>query len=143
MDARFPRKELVRRIEAIASKKHAIKLKNWDAERFITNYLPSLPEQSLVYCDPPYFQQGHRLYLSRYCAADHERIAHVIQDACRGLGSYLTLVLQKFLISTRSDVRSFMTYSTTRSVYTKAGKYLYFQIPYSFQITPLFDQLMT
>lgn len=80
MDARFPKNELIRRIEAIASRKHAIKLKNWEGENFIRDYVPTLPEATLVYCDPPYFHQGHRLYLSRYNAADHARLATVIQN---------------------------------------------------------------
>ena len=79
MNARFPRKELISRIKTIAQKKDSIRLKNWDAERFIHEYLPKLPQQSLVYCDPPYFQQGHRLYLSRYNTADHKRLSQVIQ----------------------------------------------------------------
>lgn len=80
MDARFPREELVARIRAIAAKKDSIVLKNWDAERFIKEYLPRLPEKSLVYCDPPYYHQANRLYLNHYKPEDHERIAEVIQD---------------------------------------------------------------
>jgi DNA adenine methylase len=79
MDARFPRKKLVARVEAIAAKKALITLKNWDAEKFILEHVPKLPEKSLVYCDPPYFHQGRRLYLSHYKPADHERIAKVIE----------------------------------------------------------------
>ena len=44
------------------------------------HYVPTMPAASLVYCDPPYFQQGHRLYLSKYQPADHSRIAGVIQN---------------------------------------------------------------
>jgi DNA adenine methylase len=79
MDARFPRAELVRRVECIANKRKAIHLRNWDAERFIADYLPRLPKSSLVYCDPPYFEQGHRLYLNHYKPDDHRRIARIIQ----------------------------------------------------------------
>lgn len=79
MDARFPRDELIRRIKAIAERRRAIRLRNWEAERFIVEYVPRLPADSLVYCDPPYFGQGHRLYLSRYDAQDHEQIARTIQ----------------------------------------------------------------
>lgn len=79
MDARFPKEELVARVKAIAAKKKRIKLKNWDAELFIQNHVPTLPADSLVYCDPPYFKQGHRLYLSRYKSADHARLSRVIQ----------------------------------------------------------------
>jgi DNA adenine methylase len=79
MDARFPRAELVRRVESIARKRKAIHLRNWDAERFITDYLPRLPKSSLVYCDPPYFEKADRLYLNHYKPDDHKRIAKTIQ----------------------------------------------------------------
>lgn len=79
MDARFPRNELICRIEAIALKRNSITLKNWDAEIFILEHLPKLPANSLVYCDPPYFQKADRLYLNHYKAEDHSRIARVIQ----------------------------------------------------------------
>lgn len=79
MDARFPRKELVKRIRAIADKKDSIVLKNWDAEEFIKEYIPKLPEKTLVYCDPPYYHKAKRLYLNHYKHDDHERIADVIQ----------------------------------------------------------------
>jgi DNA adenine methylase len=79
MDARFPRKELIRRIEAIAVKRSAIVLKNWDAERFINEHIPTLPTRSLIYCDPPYFHKAERLYPNHYEVKDHERIAAIIQ----------------------------------------------------------------
>jgi DNA adenine methylase len=79
MDARFPRNELITRIEAIAAKKSSIALKNWDAEKFILEYIPMLPEKSLVYCDPPYFHKASRLYLNYYQPGDHARIAKTIQ----------------------------------------------------------------
>lgn len=80
MDARFPRVELIRRIEAIADKKRFIKLKNWDAEKFILNYLPKLPQKTLVYCDPPYFNKAEKLYQNHYTPVDHERISQTIQN---------------------------------------------------------------
>jgi DNA adenine methylase len=79
MDARFPRNELITRIEAIVSRKASIRLKNWDAERWITEYVPTLPSDSLVYLDPPYYHQSNRLYLNHYKPADHARISRVIQ----------------------------------------------------------------
>lgn len=79
MDARFPRNELIRRVEAIALKRKSITLRNLDAEAFMTDYLPKLPARSLIYCDPPYFNKADRLYLNHYKAEDHARIARVIQ----------------------------------------------------------------
>ena len=58
IDARFPHNELITRVEAIAAKAASISITNWDAERFIHDYLPLLPKRALVYCDPPYFGQG-------------------------------------------------------------------------------------
>lgn len=81
MDARFPRVELIRRIEAIVDKKKFIKLRNWDAERFILDYLPKLPLNTLVYCDPPYFNKADKLYQNHYMPNDHIRIAKIIQNS--------------------------------------------------------------
>lgn len=79
MDARFPRNALISRMEAIAARKSDIKIRNWDAERFIIQYVPRLPEQTIVYCDPPYFRKAERLYPNHYKPDDHQRIAEVIQ----------------------------------------------------------------
>ena len=79
MDARFPRKKLIARVESIAAKGSAITVKNWDAEKFIIKHIPRLPPESLVYCDPPYFHKASRLYLDHYKPDDHARIAAVIQ----------------------------------------------------------------
>ena len=35
--------------------------------------------QTLIYCDPPYYERSQRLYLDGYERADHERLAGVIQ----------------------------------------------------------------
>ncbi|MCG3110987.1 MAG: DNA adenine methylase [Candidatus Manganitrophus sp. SB1] len=80
IDARFPRNELIKRIEAIADRKRAIHIRNWDAERFLMEYVPKLQKKTLVYCDPPYFKKADRLYPNHYSREDHARIAKVIQD---------------------------------------------------------------
>ncbi|HLX96809.1 MAG TPA: DNA adenine methylase [Verrucomicrobiae bacterium] len=80
MDARFDRGGLIRRVEAIGQKHGSITLKNWDAERFIKEHLPSLPERSLIFCDPPYFHKADGLYYNHYAPEDHERIANTIQN---------------------------------------------------------------
>ncbi|HVX12043.1 MAG TPA: DNA adenine methylase [Pirellulales bacterium] len=77
--ARFPRNELIRRIELIAARKKAIVIKNCDAETFLENYVSGLPRKTLVYCDPPYFRKSNRLYLNHYDSADHARLAKTIQ----------------------------------------------------------------
>jgi DNA adenine methylase len=80
MDARFPRNELIRRIEVIGALRGSINVMNLDAEDFITNHVPRIHENKLVYCDPPYFEKASRLYLNHYAPGDHERIAEIIQQ---------------------------------------------------------------
>ncbi|MDQ0037877.1 DNA adenine methylase [Variovorax boronicumulans] len=80
IDARFPRNELISRIELIASLKKSITVCNLDAEKFFLDHVPKLPSKTLVYCDPPYFEKADRLYLNHYKADDHERIARIIQN---------------------------------------------------------------
>ena len=79
MGARFPRNDLIRRVEAIAQHRESISIHNLDAESFILGHVPLLPAKTLVYCDPPYFHRAEGLYLNKYRPADHERIARVIQ----------------------------------------------------------------
>jgi DNA adenine methylase len=83
MNARFTKPELVRRIEDIAAFRPNITLKNLDAERFILEHLPTLPDDTLIYCDPPYFHKARKLYLNKYTPADHARIAWVMQNRMR------------------------------------------------------------
>ena len=79
MDARFPRNELIRRIETISKNRERITVTKLDAEAFIRQRVPQLPRRTLVYCDPPYFHQSNRLYLNYYKPDDHVRLAKTIQ----------------------------------------------------------------
>lgn len=84
IDARFNRIDLIRRIERIATKKKFIKVKNLDAEKFITGYVNKIQHQTFTYCDPPYFSKGERLYDNFYSPADHVRIADTIKNKLNG-----------------------------------------------------------
>jgi len=80
IDARFPRNELIRRIEAIAAMGDSIHISNLDAEDFMAESLRHLrPDNTLIYCDPPYFERAQRLYPAWYEAEDHKRLATFIQ----------------------------------------------------------------
>jgi DNA adenine methylase len=83
IDARFPRNELIKRIENIALNRRRITVTNLDAETFMVSRLNRLGPQTLVYCDPPYFARAKRLYLDTYQPADHFRLAQVIQSKLR------------------------------------------------------------
>jgi len=80
IDARFPRNELIKRIENIAKHSSRITVSNSDAEMFMVKVVNTLPAQTLVYCDPPYYGRAKRLYLDTYKSEDHTRIAGVVQE---------------------------------------------------------------
>jgi len=89
MDARFPKKKLITRIEAIAENRKSITVSKLDAEKFIQTVMPNLPADSLTYFDPPYFKKASGLYFNAYKDADHQRIAKAIQaSAGRWVVSY-------------------------------------------------------
>jgi DNA adenine methylase len=79
IDARFTRNELIKRVEAIATQRRRISVSNLDAEDFIQQRVNTLPRNTLVYCDPPYFARAKRLYLNVYQPGDHARLAKSIQ----------------------------------------------------------------
>lgn len=79
LDVRFSRNELVKRIEAIAVRQNQITVTNLDAEEFMVKRVNRLAPQTIVYCDPPYYERAERLYLNTYVREDHGRLAKVIQ----------------------------------------------------------------
>jgi DNA adenine methylase len=83
IDARFPRNELIKRIEAIAARKKQITVTNLDAEQFMVGRVNAMKAETVVYCDPPYYERAERLYLNVYTPADHKRLATTIQKKLR------------------------------------------------------------
>lgn len=89
IDARFNRKDLIYRIEKIASYLPRISIYNLDAAKFIDGPLNQIPDTGFVYLDPPYYSKGNALYQSRYTHADHACIAgRVPQIRQRWIVSY-------------------------------------------------------
>ena len=78
IDARYNKKELISRIEKIARFKSRIQLYQMDATKFIQEILPSLPNESLVFLDPPYCVKGEGLYKHYYDYEDHKAIAALV-----------------------------------------------------------------
>jgi DNA adenine methylase len=116
MDARFSRNELIRRVELIADHKSQIRIKNLDAEKFLTDYLHMLPKRSLVYFDPPYFRKADRLYLNHYAPEDHARLASLIQRKLRlpWLVSYDNTPEIQQLYSNRKSFCYFLRYNAAK-----------------------------
>lgn len=81
LDARFNKKELIRRIEKIALFNSRIAIYNLDAIEFIEQCVLPLAvpnNRLLVYLDPPYYSKGDQLYLNYYTAEDHVTLAEFI-----------------------------------------------------------------
>jgi DNA adenine methylase len=113
LDARYNKHELIRRIEAIAAYSNRIHISNKDAETFLKNTMPTLPDKTLIFLDPPYFKQGHSLYENHYKDADHIRLAEVFKKKLR-----------------RSWVISYDNHPQIRRAYLGCPKLIY-SLPYS------------
>lgn len=77
MDVRFNREALIERINSIGYMRDAITISSNDALEFLKTKLPRGASRSkvLVYLDPPYVEQAHRLYLNAYEKKDHASVA--------------------------------------------------------------------
>jgi DNA adenine methylase len=75
IDCRFNKEELARRIRRVRKYRGRINLYRKDAIKFIDMVEKRLPENTFLCIDPPYFQQGSRLYTSFYKRKDHEKVA--------------------------------------------------------------------
>jgi len=81
INARFNKKELIRRIEKISMYKERIEIHNMDAVEFIRMIVNNNEKMDdvLIYLDPPYYSKGSKLYLNYYCHEDHANLAEFIQ----------------------------------------------------------------
>ena len=75
MDARFNRDALIGRIQEIAKYKSQIVVYNKEIRSFISGVIPKYQANAFVYFDPPYFENGQRLYKNFFSPTDHTDIA--------------------------------------------------------------------
>ncbi|BCH23583.1 DNA adenine methylase [Mesorhizobium sp. L-8-3] len=78
LDARYNADELIFRIESIAKMRSRIKLTQSDALALLRFGLRKWPENTLIYLDPPYYDQGRNLYYDYYKPDDHADLASFI-----------------------------------------------------------------
>jgi DNA adenine methylase len=78
IDARFPRQHLVERVRRIACFRDRICLTNEDAFRLLSKLLRRTSRRCFLYLDPPYYKQGHDLYVNFYTHIDHEGISRLM-----------------------------------------------------------------
>lgn len=77
IDVRFNKSELISRIRKIARFRDRIKLHNREAIELLGEVLPE-SDGNFIFLDPPYFDQGERLYLNFYKEADHKRLRDLL-----------------------------------------------------------------
>ena len=78
LDARYNKNDLISRIEKISRFSDHISVYNLDAAEFITGIIPTLPPQSIIYLDPPYYSKGNDLYENHYRYDDHIIISNLV-----------------------------------------------------------------
>lgn len=89
MDARFNKIDLIKRIEKIALYNRRIDLYGLDAMLLINEIREDINERTLIYFDPPYYNQGSALYVNHYSNDDHLDLANYIQALdCKWMLSY-------------------------------------------------------
>jgi len=126
LDARFNKKDLIKRIYKIGFYSDRIKLYNLDAKYFIRKLYSNTRYDNLkilLYLDPPYVKNGKDLYLEYFSEKDHisfSRLIHAI-DTLRWIISYddLPLIHNLYKHSNRNVIE--FNYFANR---TKLGKEL-------------------
>jgi DNA adenine methylase len=84
VDARYGRRDLVRRIERVGRWGSRIEVYNLDGAAFLRTVVGKLPARSLTYLDPPYFVKGpEMLYANYYGPGDHETVAEMVRNLGR------------------------------------------------------------
>ena len=78
IDARFNRKDLELRLRRVANFSNRIELHSEDAKQFLMVHSPEWPDNTLIYCDPPYVIRGKDLYMNYFKHQDHRDLADVI-----------------------------------------------------------------
>ena len=79
MTARFNREILADKILAVKNRKSDIRCYNQDVRAFLRNHVPKYGENTFIYFDPPYFNNGRRLYKNFFQDHDHRILAEDIR----------------------------------------------------------------
>ena len=83
IDCRYNKEDLLHRIARIKKYQDRIHLTNLDALMFLSKCRRSLPKETLLFIDPPYFNKGSDLYTSFYKPHDHADLADRVIDIDR------------------------------------------------------------
>jgi DNA adenine methylase len=76
LDARFNRRELIRRVRRIGAFKDRIEVTGVDAAKLLQKR--RFGTNAIIYLDPPYYTKGKQLYLNAYRPEDHEGVRDIV-----------------------------------------------------------------
>ena len=79
LDARFGKKDLMRRAEKIGENSGQIHVYQMDALEFTQGVIPNLTGDTFIFFDPPYIESGKDLYLNEYDVDGHLLMAQAVQ----------------------------------------------------------------
>lgn len=89
IDARFNKANLIQRIEKIASSKDKISVHCLDSMDLINSLSLEIDERTLIYFDPPYYNQGSTLYVNHFTHEDHVKLSDYIKKLeCKWILTY-------------------------------------------------------
>jgi DNA adenine methylase len=112
MDARYNKRELIERIERVASFGDRIELTSMDAVALIKRYKRTPAARTFCYLDPPYYVKGRDLYLNYYNKDDHKAIAEAIMKyKGKWIVSYDAVDFIKDLYHDYRQVEYYLSYS--------------------------------
>ena len=80
VDCRFNKRELAKSIRECSDIIRRVKIVFGDGIKFLQDECLKMPAHSVVYVDPPYVTNGHKLYRYHFNQAQHERLADAIND---------------------------------------------------------------
>lgn len=78
IDARFNKAELIERIERIGRYRNRINLYHFDALKFTKEVVPKIKGNVFLFYDPPYVENGEKMYLNDYELKDHQELASTV-----------------------------------------------------------------
>ena len=115
LDARFNRKDLIRRIQKIARFANRISVSHLDAVELINRFSVPVKTTTFLYVDPPYFCKGEDLYQNYYQPADHEKVARALSRiGCDWIVSYDATPQIAEMYSEYSIIEYSLSYSAQR-----------------------------
>lgn len=82
LDCRFNKEDLIRRIKMIANHRERIELYNLDALKLVDLVICNNDNlgDTLFYFDPPYYVEGHSLYMNYYKKTHHQMVSDRIKQ---------------------------------------------------------------